>query len=95
MVLLCSLHQLYVAPIHVTDREPQPRKELKSVAAGDTLQWKIGDTESGRLGCYKPGRVQITVGLSELALASGKSALTAKLTNRPLSKGASLHGKLR
>jgi type IV secretory pathway VirB9-like protein len=47
MVLLCSLYQLYVAPIHVTDIELQPREELKSVAAGDTLQWKIGDTESG------------------------------------------------
>jgi type IV secretion system protein TrbG len=42
-----ALYQLYVAPVHVTDIELQPGEELKSVAAGDTLQWKIGDTESG------------------------------------------------
>lgn len=42
-----ALYQLYVAPVHVTDIALQPGEELKSVAAGDTLQWKIGDTESG------------------------------------------------
>jgi len=31
----------------VTDIALQPGEELKAVAAGDTTQWKIGDTESG------------------------------------------------
>jgi type IV secretion system protein VirB9 len=42
-----ALYQIYVAPLHVTDIVLQPGEELKSVAAGDTVQWKIGDTESG------------------------------------------------
>ena len=37
----------YVAPVHVTDIALEPGEELKAVAAGDTTQWKIGDTESG------------------------------------------------
>ena len=42
-----ALYQIYVAPLHVTDIALEPGEELKSVAAGDTVQWKIGDTESG------------------------------------------------
>lgn len=42
-----ALYQIYVAPVHVTDIALEPGEELKSVAAGDTVQWKIGDTESG------------------------------------------------
>ena len=42
-----ALYQLYVTPLHVTDIALEPGEELKSVAAGDTTQWKIGDTESG------------------------------------------------
>ena len=42
-----ALYQLYVAPVHVTDITLEPGEELKAVAAGDTTQWKIGDTESG------------------------------------------------
>lgn len=42
-----SLYQLYVAPVHVTDIAFEPGEELKAVAAGDTIRWKIGDTESG------------------------------------------------
>jgi P-type conjugative transfer protein TrbG len=42
-----ALYQLYVAPVHVTDIALEPGEELKAVAAGDTTQWKIGDTESG------------------------------------------------
>lgn len=42
-----ALYQIYVAPIHVTDIALEPGEQLKSVAAGDTAQWKIGDTESG------------------------------------------------
>jgi type IV secretion system protein VirB9 len=42
-----ALYQIYVAPLHVTDIALEPGEALKSVAAGDTVQWKIGDTESG------------------------------------------------
>jgi type IV secretion system protein VirB9 len=42
-----ALYQIYVAPLHVTDIALEPGEQLKSVAAGDTVQWKIGDTESG------------------------------------------------
>jgi len=42
-----ALYQLYVAPVHVTDIALEAGEELKAVAAGDTTQWKIGDTESG------------------------------------------------
>jgi type IV secretion system protein VirB9 len=42
-----ALYQIYVAPFHVTDIALEPGEQLKSVAAGDTVQWKIGDTESG------------------------------------------------
>lgn len=42
-----ALYQLYVMPLHVTDIALEPGEELKAVAAGDTTQWKIGDTESG------------------------------------------------
>ena len=42
-----ALYQIYVAPVHVTDIALEPGEQLKSVAAGDTVQWKIGDTESG------------------------------------------------
>lgn len=42
-----ALYQIYVAPVHVTDIALEPGEALKSVAAGDTVQWKIGDTESG------------------------------------------------
>ena len=42
-----ALYQLYVTPLHVTDIALEPGEELKAVAAGDTTQWKIGDTESG------------------------------------------------
>ena len=42
-----ALYQIYVAPVHVTDIALEPGEELRSVAAGDTVQWRIGDTESG------------------------------------------------
>jgi type IV secretion system protein TrbG len=42
-----ALYQIYVAPVHVTDIALEPGEDLKSVAAGDTVQWKIGDSESG------------------------------------------------
>ena len=42
-----ALYQIYVAQLHVTDIALQPGENLVSVAAGDTVQWKIGDTTSG------------------------------------------------
>ncbi|WP_342629747.1 P-type conjugative transfer protein TrbG [Nguyenibacter vanlangensis] len=42
-----ALYQIYATPVHVTDIALEPGEALRSVAAGDTVQWKIGDTRSG------------------------------------------------
>jgi hypothetical protein len=45
-----ALYQVYAAPGQVTDVALQPREQLVGsgpVAAGDTVRWIIGDTESG------------------------------------------------
>ncbi len=45
-----ALYQLYTAPSHVTDIALEPGERLVGpgpVAAGDTVRWIIGDTESG------------------------------------------------
>lgn len=45
-----ALYQLYAAPGQITDIALQPGEQLAGtgpVAAGDTLRWIIGDTESG------------------------------------------------
>ena len=45
-----ALYQLYTAPGHVTDIALEPGEKLVGpgpVAAGDTVRWIIGDTESG------------------------------------------------
>ena len=45
-----ALYQLYTAPGHVTDIALEPGERLVGpgpVAAGDTVRWIIGDTESG------------------------------------------------
>ena len=45
-----ALYQLYTAPGHVTDIALEPGERLVGpgpVAAGDTVRWVIGDTESG------------------------------------------------
>jgi P-type conjugative transfer protein TrbG len=45
-----SLYQVYTAPGEVTDIELEPGERLTGsgpVAAGDTVRWIIGDTESG------------------------------------------------
>lgn len=45
-----ALYQLYTAPGHVTDIALEPGEKLVvpgPVAAGDTVRWIIGDTESG------------------------------------------------
>ena len=45
-----ALYQVYAAPGQVTDVALQPGEQLVGsgpVAAGDTVRWIIGDTESG------------------------------------------------
>ncbi len=42
-----ALYQLYAAPNHVTDVSLEMGETLKSVSAGDTVRWVIGDTLSG------------------------------------------------
>ncbi|HLG89149.1 MAG TPA: P-type conjugative transfer protein TrbG [Alphaproteobacteria bacterium] len=48
-----ALYQLYAAPLKVTDIALQEGEELVSVAAGDTVRWTIGDTESGQGGAKR------------------------------------------
>jgi P-type conjugative transfer protein TrbG len=43
-----ALYQLYTATLKVTDIALQEGEALISVAAGDTVRWTIGDTESGQ-----------------------------------------------
>jgi type IV secretion system protein VirB9 len=45
-----ALYQVYTAPGQITDIALQPGEQLVGsgpVAAGDTVRWIIGDTESG------------------------------------------------
>lgn len=42
-----ALYQLYASPGRVTVISLQPGEELVTVAAGDTVQWIVGDTASG------------------------------------------------
>ena len=42
-----ALYRLYAAPERVSDIALQTGEKLKSVSAGDTVRWIIGDTESG------------------------------------------------
>lgn len=42
-----ALYQLFAAPNHVTDISLEPGERLKSISAGDTVRWVIGDTVSG------------------------------------------------
>ena len=44
-----ALYQIYAAPGQITDiaLEPGEQLGLRSVSAGDTVRWIIGDTESG------------------------------------------------
>lgn len=42
-----ALYQLYTAMLKITDVALQEGEQLLSVAAGDTVRWTIGDTESG------------------------------------------------
>ncbi|PFH13341.1 P-type conjugative transfer protein TrbG [Burkholderia sp. JKS000303] len=42
-----ALYQVYTSPGRVTVISLQPGEELLTVAAGDTVQWIVGDTASG------------------------------------------------
>ncbi|SAL09567.1 conjugal transfer protein TrbG/VirB9/CagX [Caballeronia sordidicola] len=42
-----ALYQVYASPARVTVISLQPGEELVTVAAGDTVQWIVGDTASG------------------------------------------------
>ncbi|MFT8764135.1 MAG: P-type conjugative transfer protein TrbG [Gluconobacter potus] len=67
-----ALYQLYAAPGEITDIALQPGEKLVGsgpVAAGDTVRWIIGDTESGAGGSkrihilLKPTRPDLTTNL--------------------------------
>ena len=67
-----ALYQVYTAPGHITDIALQPGEQLVGagpVAAGDTVRWMIGDTESGAGGAkqvhilVKPTRAELTTNL--------------------------------
>lgn len=64
-----ALYQVYTSPGRVTVISLQPGEELVTVAAGDTVQWIVGDTASGsgtsrRVAVMvKPVRVGITTNL--------------------------------
>jgi type IV secretion system protein VirB9 len=64
-----ALYQVYASPGRVTVISLQPGEELVTVAAGDTVQWIVGDTASGsgtdrRVAVMvKPVRVGITTNL--------------------------------
>lgn len=67
-----ALYQLYAAPGEITDVALQPGEKLVGsgpVAAGDTVRWIIGDTESGAGGSkrihilLKPTRPDLTTNL--------------------------------
>ncbi len=42
-----ALYQVYTAPGQVTDLALAPGEQLVSLSAGDTVRWKVDDTESG------------------------------------------------
>ena len=42
-----ALYQIYTAPERITDIALQEGEELRSVSAGDTVRWTVGDTTSG------------------------------------------------
>ena len=56
-----ALYQVYAAPGQITDIALEPGEQLTGsgpVAAGDTVRWIIGDTESGK---WRHARVHILV----------------------------------
>ena len=72
-----ALYQVYAAPGEITDISLEPGEQLVGsgpVAAGDTVRWMVGDTESGSGGdkrmhiLVKPTRPDLTSNLAQIVL---------------------------
>lgn len=81
-----ALYQVYTSPGRVTVISLQPGEELVTVAAGDTVQWIVGDTASGsgagrRVAVMvKPVRVGIT---TNLVITTSRRTYLLELTSTP------------
>ncbi len=81
-----ALYQVYTSPDRVTVVSLQPGEELVTVAAGDTVQWIVGDTASGsgvsrRVAVMvKPVRVGIT---TNLVITTSRRTYLLELTSTP------------
>ncbi|RIV48299.1 P-type conjugative transfer protein TrbG [Burkholderia pseudomallei] len=81
-----ALYQVYTSPGRVTVISLQPGEELVTVAAGDTVQWIVGDTASGsgasrRVAVMvKPVRVGIK---TNLVITTNRRTYLLELTATP------------
>jgi len=79
-----ALYQVYTSPGRVTVISLQPGEELVTVAAGDTVQWIVGDTASGsgtgrRVAVMvKPVRVGI---MTNLVITTNRRTYLLELTS--------------
>ncbi|WP_298013360.1 P-type conjugative transfer protein TrbG, partial [uncultured Castellaniella sp.] len=81
-----ALYQVYTSPGRVTVIRLQPGEDLVTVAAGDTVQWIVGDTASGsganrRVAVMvKPVRVGIK---TNLVITTSRRTYLLELTSTP------------
>ena len=81
-----ALYQVYTSPGRVTVIRLQPGEDLVTVAAGDTVQWIVGDTASGsganrRVAVMvKPVRVGIK---TNLVITTNRRTYLLELTSTP------------
>ncbi|TAM83244.1 MAG: P-type conjugative transfer protein TrbG [Candidimonas sp.] len=81
-----ALYQIYTSPGRVTVIRLQPGEDLVTVAAGDTVQWIVGDTASGsganrRVAVMvKPVRVGIK---TNLVITTSRRTYLMELTSTP------------
>jgi len=81
-----ALYQVYTSPGRVTVIRLQPGEDLVTVAAGDTVQWIVGDTASGsgsnrRVAVMvKPVRVGIK---TNLVITTSQRTYLLELTSTP------------
>jgi type IV secretion system protein VirB9 len=81
-----ALYQVYTSPGRVTVIRLQPGEDLVTVAAGDTVQWIVGDTTSGsgasrRVAVMvKPVRVGIK---TNLVITTNRRTYLLELTSTP------------
>ncbi|MDD4867625.1 MAG: P-type conjugative transfer protein TrbG [Mycobacterium sp.] len=81
-----ALYQVYTSPGRVTVISLQPGEDLVTVAAGDTVQWIVGDTTSGsgasrRVAVMvKPVRVGIK---TNLVITTNRRTYLLELTSTP------------